>query len=270
MKNSSTTPVTPAEHKVIELRKEGMAIDKMHEATGVPERRIKALIADIPKGKKPPKKVTRIPTPLARATERIFLLARRKQGIRDYELKNILHEEYGTEWDTSTGTYRSKFNSDTITRVKEKVRKRAIEEDCTVIFVMDWIDENAPRMSNNFLMNAATDLQSRIGEYVSEYMTLHGTRIEESSESAQLARRKQYYSVERHLIKLAIKGYDNEPIENLLRRTTIIIGELEGNPDLPLADNGATPEKSGKPKCFREPSGVDHFLDYAERKGWLL
>jgi len=235
MKNSSATPTTPDEHKVIELRKEGMSIEKINDVTGVPDRRIKALTKDIVKGKKPSKRAQKIPTPFNRATDRVFQLARRECGIRDYELRNILHEEYGTTWDTSTDSYKSNYNSDTITRLKAKVRQRAVEEDCRVIFTMDWIDECDPRSSSNFLISAATDLLSRIEECVTEYMAMHGSRQMDNSEAAGLARIKQRYAVEQHLLKLAITGYSREPIEKLLERTANLVGELEGNPDLPKA-----------------------------------
>lgn len=274
MKNSSATPTSADEYKVIELRKAGISIEKIKDETGVPDRRIKALTKDIVKGKKPSKRVLKIPTPLNKATGRVFQLARRKFGIRDYELRNILHEEYGTTWDTSTGTYKSNYNSDTITRLKAKVRQRAVEEDCSVIFPVDWIDESAPRESNKFLISAATDLLHKIEEYATEYMALHGTRQTDNSEAAELARRKQRYAAEQHLIKLSIKGYSPEPIERLLERTANLVAELEGNPDQGGSE-GICPAKTASTKASKlknipEPSGVDHFLDYAERQGWLI
>jgi hypothetical protein len=265
MKNSSPTPTTPAEHQVVELRKEGKTLKEIKDLTDVPDRRITALIKDIVKGKKPSQRVPKIPTPLNRATDRVFQLARRGCGIRDYELRNILHEEYGTTKDTSTNSYESNYNSDTITRVKAKVRQRAVEEDCSVIFTMDWIDECAPRSSSNFLTSAATDLLSRIEEYVTEYMAMHGSRQTDNSEAAGLARKKQRYAVERHLLKLAITGYSPEPIEKLLERTATLVGVLEGNPDQPIAASTTAISLS-----TTQDSQVGHPLDYAEREGWLI
>lgn len=273
MNNSSATPTTPDEHKAIELRKEGMSIAKIKDVTGVPDRRIKALTNGIVKGKKPSKKVPKIPTPLNRATDKVFQLARRGCGIRDYELRNILYEEYGTTRDKSTGSSKSNYNSDTITRVKAKVRQRAVDEDCSVIFTVDWIDECAPRSSSDFLTSAATDLLSRIEEYVTEYMAMHGSRQTDNSETAELARRKQRYAVEQHLLKLAITAYNPEPVERLLERTANLVGELEGNPnlrrveDIRIAKTAST--TADKLKHFPEPSGVDLFLDLAEQ-GWLI
>ncbi|MEG9624952.1 hypothetical protein [Pseudomonas guariconensis] len=265
------TPLTPAELQAVELRKEGMTLEKIRDITDIPDRRLRALVKGVKKGKKPPTKVAKTPTALNRTIERVFPLASRKHGIRDYELRSILHEEYGTTWDTSTGQYRSTFNRDTIARVKLKVRQRAVEEGCKVIFAMDWIDEDAPRSSSQFLIEAATDLLSRINECVTEYMATHGTKQADKSEAAELARRKQRFSVEQHLLKLAISNYTAEPVEILLNRTATLIGDLEANPDLPLGENLDTDQrKVDKPKYFPEPSGVDHFLDYAEKQRWLL
>lgn len=274
MKSSITTPATPEEHKVIELRKYGMAIDRIVAETGVTERRVKALTKDVVKGKKTSMRAPKPPSPLSRAADRVFPLACRMQGIRDHELRSILHEEYGTTWDTSDGTRKSNYSSDTLTRLKVKVRNRAIAEDCNVIFTADWIDEQAPRLSSNFLLSAATDLTSRIEEYVTEYMESHGIRREDNDEAAALARRKQSYAVEQHLLCLAFKNYSPEPVERLLARTASLVGELEGAPDLRSAEEmnrtKAVSAKTDKIKYFPEPSGVDHFLDYAEQQGWLI
>lgn len=274
MKNSIITPTTPEEHKVIELRKSGMTIERIMAETGVAERRVKALIKDVVKGKKTSKKAPKPSSPLSRAADRVFPLACRKQGIRDHELRSILHEEYGTTWDTSDGTRKSNYSSDTMTRLKAKVRNRAIAEDCNVIFTTDWIDEHAPRLSSSFLISAATDLISRIEEYVTEYMESHGTRREDNDEAAALDRRKQSYAVEQHLLSLAFKNYSPEPVERLLARTASLVGELEGAPDLRSAEEmnrtKAVSAKTDKTKYFPEPSGIDHFLDYAEQQGWLI
>lgn len=274
MKNSITTPATPEEHKVIELRKYGMAIDKIVAETGVTERRVKALIKDVVKGKKTSKKAPKPPSPLSRAANRVLPLACRKQGIRDHELRSILHEEYGTTWDTSDGTRKSNYSSDTITRLKAKVRNLAIAEDCDVIFTADWIDARAPRQSSNFLMSAATDLTFRVEEYVTEFMESYGTRREDDDEAAALDRRKQSYAVEQHLLSLAFKNYSPEPVDKLLTRTAGLVGKLEGDPDLRSAEGMDTTKavsaRTDKTNYFPEPSGIDHFLDYAEQQGWLI
>lgn len=274
MNNNSTIATTPEEYKVIELRKSGMAIASIMAQTGVTERRIKALIKDVVKGKKASKKAPPPPSPLSRAADRAFPLACRKQGIRDHELRLILHEEYGTNPGRSDGVRKSNYNSDTITRLKDKVRKRAVEEDCDVIFTADWIDEQAPRLSSNYLISAATDLMSRIEEYVTEYMGSHGIRREENDDTAVLDRRKQRYSAEQHLLGLALRRYSPEPVEKLLARTERLVRELEGAPDLPsdakIDTNKAASVKTVKIKDFTESSGANRFLDDADQEGWLI
>ncbi|WP_143515029.1 MULTISPECIES: hypothetical protein [unclassified Pseudomonas] len=272
---ASTTPkeneTNTIKETAIQLRMSGATYIEIREATGLTERQVKDIVRGTPKPKRSRSVNSRVDLPFAKSFERVFPLAIRPQGIRDYELKIILHEEYGTTWDTSTGCYRSKFDSDTIARVKAKVRKRALDEDCNVIFAMDWIDENNPRSSSEFLVNAATDLLSRIDEYVHEYMASHGTRQTDKSEASELARKKQHYAVQQHLLKLAITGYGKEPVEKLLNRTADLIGMLEGNPDLcPAECSGSDQEKVNKPEYIPEPYGIGHFLDYAVQQGWII
>lgn len=273
MKFASIAPTTPAEHEVIELYRTGLSIAKIHDATDVPERRIKGLTKGIEKGKKPKTIVSKIVTPLTSATERVFTLARRRHGIRDYELRNIMHDEYGSTWDTLTGQYISNYDNDKLKRVRAKVRQRAIEEDCNVIFTTDWIDETDPRKSSEFLLNAGAGLASRLNEYVAEYMALHATRWDEDTNEARLAQVKQRYAVEAHLLKLAVKGYSPEPIERLLERTANLVDVLEGNldtaikPAIKFHGDGSTRKVS--PAFYPEPSRHDAFLEFVQSQGWI-
>jgi hypothetical protein len=267
--NPLTQSTTTIEEEAIELRKNGMSIAKIMLATGLPERRVKQITAHITKPSKTTMKVSRIPTPLAKASERAFALASRSNGIRDYEIRDILHEEYSSAWDTSAGKYRSNYTSDTLKRVKEKVRQRAASEGITPIFVMDWIDEEEPRASNEFLLSSAAALCDRIAELVTEYMNHHATRRTESSQEALLAQRKQRFAVEQYLLKLAVRGYGEEPITRLLARVNTLLDELEGTPDAPLLKNATTHNTSNAEDYFPEPSHRDAFLDFAESQGWL-
>jgi len=273
MKSTSITQPTQSntnvEEEAIKLRKDGMSIAKIMLATSLPERRVKQITAHITKPFKTTLKVSRIPTPLAKASERAFALASRSHGIRDYEIRDILHEEYSSAWDTSAGKYRSNYTSDTLKRVKEKVRQRAASEGITPIFVMDWIDEAEPRASNEFLLSSATALCDRIAELVTEYMNHHATRRTEGSQEALLAQRKQRYAVERHLLKLTVQGYGEEPLTRLLARVDTLLDELQGPPDAPLPKNVPTQGASNTREYFPEPSHEDAFLDFAESQGWL-
>jgi hypothetical protein len=264
------------EQQAVELRrKDGLSIEKIVKATGLPERKVKVLVKDVPKPSKAKKVVAKIPTPLAKSVERVFTLASRVQGIRDYELRNILHEEYGSTWDTKVGRYNSNYDKDHIKRVKTKVRERAAQDDCNVIFVMDWVDERKPTASRTFLETAASDLMARIEAYADEYMEHHATRWKEDNVEADLAQRKQRYAAKRHLLKLAIRGYAREPVDVLLERSAALTNTLEGNPDVPLSASGARAlDGSGTsdaepPEYYPEPSRANPFLDFVESQGWL-
>lgn len=277
MKTSATpstcTTEISTETTAIKLREGGMSIANIMKETGLTERQVKRLIAHIVKPPKKQRIVTKIPTPLVRASERVFTLASRPCGIRDYELRNIMHEEYGSTWDTSTGRYNSDYDSDKLKRVRAKVRERAIAEDCDVIFTMDWISEEDPRGSSQYLLSAADGLASRINEHVAEYMALHATRWNEDSDEARLAQVKQRYAVERHLLKLAVKNYGKEPIDKLLERAATVVDKLEKTPDSPLSKSGQNYGNSGdkehKQDYYPEPPRRNAFLDFVESQGWI-
>jgi hypothetical protein len=259
----------PVEETVVELRKGGMIIAEIMKATGLPERKVKDLTKGIAKPPKAKKAVTKTQKPFDKAVERVFSLAKTQYGIRDYELRNIMHEEYRSEWDTTTGNYVSNYDQSTIKRVKEKVRLRAAEEDCKVLFVMDWVDEEAPTEGRKYLEAAAIDLMFRIKAYTHQYMELHATRWREDSEEADLAQRKQLYAVEHHLLKMAVKGYGGkEPLARLLERSLALTDMLEGTPDalVPVTEGDWQDEK---PEYYPEPIGMNPFLDFVESQGWL-
>ena len=268
--------LSAVEQQAVELRRiNGLSIEKIVKATGLTERQVKAAIKDVPKPVKTKAIVEKIPTSFAKSVDRVFNLASRAQGIRDYELRDIMHEEYGGTWDAQAGRYDSNYDKDHIKRVKAKVRERAMHEDCNVIFVMDWVDEGEPTASRMFLENAATDLMARIEGYVEEYMEYHSSRSEDDSEEAVLARRKQRFAAERHLLKLSVKDYGPEPLDVLLERSATLTNALEGTPDIKLSKAGTeTNSGPGKadakiPKYYPEPSRSSPFLDYVESQGWL-
>ncbi|MCK8654899.1 hypothetical protein [Pseudomonas umsongensis] len=263
------TDSIPVEQTVVELRKDGMTIAEIMKATGLPERKVKDLTKGIAKPPKAKKAVTKTQKPFNKAVERVFSLAITQYGIRDYELRNIMHEEYGSKWDTTTGNYVSNYDQSTIKRVKQKVRLRAAEEDCNVLFVMDWVDEEAPTEGRKFLEAAAADLMFSIKAHTHQYMEIHATRWREDSEEADLAQRKQLYAVERHLLKMAVKGFGiGEPLAALLERSIALTDLLEGTPDAPMPVNEGDWQDE-KPEYYPEPKGINPFLDFVESQGWL-
>ena len=242
------------EEQVVQLRRDGLSIAKIVQATGHPERRVKALIKGVPMG---------ISTPFDKSVSRTYDLGCRPQGIKDYELRGILHQEYGCKWDTSEGRYYSSFDADVIKRVKERVRQRAIKEDSNVIFVMDWVDETAPTGSRLFLEESALSLMCRIDECINQFMELHSTRAAEDSENAELAQRKQAFAARKHILKI-VSGLGAEPVAKLLGRTTALTNSLDGVPDM------ICPKiPDARDEYFPEPSYNDPFLEYVESQGWL-
>ena len=242
------------EEQVVQLRRDGLSIAKIVQSTGHPERKVKALIKGIPMG---------ISTPFDKSVSRIYDLATRSQGIKDYELRGILHQEYGCKWDTAEGRYYSSFDADVVKRVKERVRQRASKDDSNVIFVMDWVDETAPTGSRLFLENSALNLMCRIDECVNQFMELHGTCAAEDSEDADLARRKQAYAARMHILKI-VSGLGAEPVAKLLVRTTAVTNSLDG-----VSDMSGPQAKGSRDEYFPEPSYNDPFLEYVESQGWL-
>lgn len=253
---------TQQEEQAVALRLEGVSIASIMKATGLPERKVKALTKGIVK-------VSPINTPLAKTVERVYTLAKRKHGIRDYELRDIMHEEYGSKWDIKNGKYISSYSQNDIKYVKEKVRIRAAQDDCNVLFTPDWVDEGAPTAGREFLETAANDLMTRVHAYKHQYMELHATRWREDSEEADLAQRKQLYAVEQHLFKLAVKGFGNEPLERLLERSLVLTDLMEGTPDSVMASVKGGNSSGEALEYYPEPRGTNPFLDFVESQGWL-
>jgi len=255
------------EQRAITLRQEGMSYENIALETGLTDYKVKMLTKGV-------QKVKPINTPFDKSVERVFNLAVRPQGIRDYEFHDILHQEYGSTWDTTTGRYISKYDDSNKKRVKGKVRQRAALEDCNTLFVADWVDVEAPTTSRKFLEAAAKDLMSRIDSHVNEYMERHSARWTEDSEEAEYARRKQAWAVEHYLLKLAVKGYGGggggggEPLARLQERSIALTDLLEGTPDLPMA-SGKGDWYGETPDYYREPARNDPFLDHVESQGWL-
>lgn len=273
---TTPTPIllSPSELQAIELyQNEGQSIARIMQATGLPERRVKELTKALTKPIKPKNIVTKTQTPLAKAAERVFELASRTQGIRDYELREILHEEYGSKWDTTTGKYVSNYSQSTIRNVKEKVRHRSATEDCNVLFVMDWVDGANPTASRQFLEDAATELLFRVESYVDEFMQAHGVNDDGSAEASK-ARKKQRYAAERHLLKMSVRDLSPEPLDTLLERSVTITDALEGSFDASLRSStarahGVRKARTGDLPYYPEPSRNDFFLDFVESQGWI-
>ncbi|WP_367237271.1 hypothetical protein VXM67_18510 [Pseudomonas sp. Rh2] len=250
----TTTASTPEEWAV-QLRREGKSYAAIKAVTGLPERKVKLLVRDVPK---------EISTPFSKSVSRVYELATRAQGVKDHELRGILHEEYGCKWNTVEGRYESSFDDSVIKRVRNKVRDRSGTDGTQPVFVMDWVDDQAPTASRLFLEQVALSLMARVDEAVNEFMELHAVCASDDSEGADLAQRKQVYAARQHILKL-VSGLGTEPTAKLFERTTKVTNALQGTPDHEAPSVRNTEDRRQMP----EPTDADHFLDFAESQGWL-
>ena len=221
--NDDSQAEHPQKERVVRLRTEGMSYANIKKETGLPERTIKGFCKDVAKGKT-------VITPFERSVERALPLAIRPHGIRDYELRDILHRKYGTIWDDNKKEYVSNYDSNVVKRVKGKIRSRAELESRNALFVMDWVNEDAPTASRLLLEAYAIDLNSQIEALVDQYMESHARLWREDTGTADYAQSKQRYAAKRHLLKLAIPNYGGEPAGNLLKRSIILTDTLEERP----------------------------------------
>ncbi|MDF3862838.1 hypothetical protein P3W53_00090 [Pseudomonas denitrificans (nom. rej.)] len=256
----TTTSLSPADLEAIRLySEEGLSIENVRKTTGLPNHYVRALL----KGK--PRTVN---TPFSKSVSRVYDLAIRPHGIKDHELRSILHEEYGSNWNEQKGCYQAKYTDDTIKQVKEKVRDRASDEGQFAKFVMDWVCDGLATESRVFLESAALNLMARVDECVDDFMELFATHKTEDSDAADLAQRKQVYAVRRHLLKL-VSGLHQEPVSRLLERTTAITNAIDGTSDLPAPSVVGWHSDKPEPLNESEPlHQIEDFLDHVEARGW--
>ena len=253
----TTALLDPRENKVLVLHATGMSRRKIMEATGETEHFVRRVTKGVPVTDKLPT------SPFERAVAQCYPLAIRRTGIMDHQLRSVMNECYGVEWDTEKGKYKGRYTADHLKRVREKIRERATAEGHSAIFVMDWINADAPLESNTLITQCASNLQDAIQEAVDDFMQSHGLQLAEEGVDLAVARNKQEFAARRHILKLAVKGLSNEPVARLQERTLDQVNKLAGTPDAPGVR--VTVIKLHHP----EPKGNDAFLDYCEGQGWL-
>jgi hypothetical protein len=256
---SSKAPVLldPRKEKVLELHTAGMSRRKIIEATGETEHYVRQAIKGVPV-------VERLLTsPFERAVAQCYPIAIRHTGIKDYEFRSVMNECYGVEWDSEKGKYKARCTADQLKRVRERIRERATAEGNSAIFVMDWINADAPLESNTRITQCASNLQDAIQEAVDDFMQAFGMQHADVGVDPALARKKQEFAARRHILKLAVKGVSKEPVARLQERTMDQVNQLAGTPDAPGVSVSVV--KLHHP----EPKGNDAFLDYCEGQGWL-
>lgn len=253
----TTALLDPRENKVLVLHATGMSRRKIMEATGETEHFVRRVTKGVPVTDKLPT------SPFERAVAQCYPLAIRRTGIMDHQLRSVMNECYGVEWDTEKGKYKGRYTADHLKRVREKIRERATAEGDSVIFVMDWINADAPFESNTKITQCALNLQDAIQDAVDDFMLAFGMQHAEEGVDLAVARNKQEFAARRHILKLAVKGLSNEPVARLQERTLDQVNKLAGTPDAPGVR--VTVIKLHHP----EPKGNDAFLDYCEGQGWL-
>ncbi|MBM5459601.1 hypothetical protein H8F21_18705 [Pseudomonas sp. P66] len=240
--------------EIMALHLTGMSRRNIVTTTGETEHFVRKVVTGVPVTNRKPT------TSFDKSVHQVYELACREQGVKDYELRSILHSEYGCVWNHSVGCYESLYDKDTIKRVKAKVREQAATSGQDANFIPDWIDNSTPTESRITLEQAASVLSSRLDELMDEFM------FEFSSNDSTEAVSKQRFAARRHVLKL-LSGLGQEPVSTLLERTKKITDGLDGYADIP------TPKRaSGRLAVDRfipEPNTHDYFLDFVEEQGWL-
>lgn len=255
--STAPTILDPRKEKVLALHTTGMSRRKIIEATGETEHYVRQAIKGVPVVEKLPI------SPFERAVAQCYPIAIHRTGIKDYQLRAIMNECYGVEWDTEKGKYKARYTVDQLKRVRERIRERATAEGHSAIFVMDWINTIEPVESNAVITQCVLNLQDAIQEAVDEFMQASGVEHVEEGVDLALARKKQEFAARRYILKLAVKGLSKEPVARLQERTLDQVNQLAGTPDVPGVSVPAV-------KLYHpEPKWNDAFLDYCEGKGWL-
>lgn len=255
----SEAPSEPdsVEARILGLHRSGMSRRKIADSTGTTEHRVRKVTQGVPVTSKLPT------TPFESSVARCYPLATSKKGIRDYQLRQVLYECYGAEWDAEKGRYKGRYTVDQLKGVKGRIRERAAAEGHSPVFVMDWINTDAPVESNTVITQCASNLQDAIEEAVNVFMQASGIKHVEEGQDLALARKKQVFAARQHILKLAVKGFSLEPVACLQERALDQVNQLAGTPDAPGVSISIA--KRHHP----EPKGSDAFLDYCEGQGWL-
>nr|WP_314570269.1 hypothetical protein [uncultured Pseudomonas sp.] len=269
-------------HSLVEAGKSRRAIIA---ETGLKERFVKTHMKGAVKGAaivKAPK-ITR-PNKLNQAAEQAYVLAIRPQGCKDYELRAIAKDVYGTKRDEERGTIVAAYNSDTLYSIKKRVIELSVDqitaegEPVNPQFVMDWVCDERPTASRVALETAALELSSRLDDLISDFMEDFMVEPEADTLSMTEAQSKQRYAVRRHLLKLALPevALSGEPLSVLLKRSESCTDGLEATQDLPevqtLIQYYNTSENASESvlACFEadfahmDTGSTDAFLDAAE------
>lgn len=244
--------------KVVELRQQGLSRAAILEATGFPERFVRTHMKDVVVVTKA------ITSQFDTAVSRVYPLATRPQGIKDYELRNICFEVYGSKLDEEKGVYVVNYSKDTLYRIKERCKVLAAGTTSVPMFVMDWVCDEAPSASRVALETLALEIEKLIQEKVNTFMELYATGYDDSQTESSEAQRKQQYAARRHILKLAIKEYSPEHTAVLLERSLSLTDALDSANDAELpATVKRAPQRITEPHTATE--SFDAFYDAVEQ-----
>lgn len=236
------------------LVEQGFSRAAIMEQTGLKERFVRTHSQGVVKGSSiaKPEKTAR-DNKLNTAARRVYVLAVRPQGIKDFELRDIVHSEYGASYD-----------SNTLYRVKQRANALLEGTDNRLVFVPDWVCDESPAASREALEAMAINLQARIDEMLDEYMEEFATGLTDDQTESTEAQRKQHYAARRHLLKLAISDYGQEPTAALLARSVSVTDALQGTQDVTLTA-GITQAAKAPVEAPQEATGdLDAFFDFVE------
>lgn len=255
MANIGTTYDEKLEKEVVKLYEiDGLSIKKIADATGVRERRVKALT----RGKT---KAAKAPTQLEKASATIYDLAVSNYGVSDDEVRTICYRIYGSTWNPSTGKYESNFDQPIIDRVRRKVRTRAAANNKVAIFRPSWMNPKKATACREWMESFATEMQTRFAEGVSEFMNRFAIDVCDDDEGGRVLA-KQYYSASRH-VRTVSSGLGAEPVSDLLQRIKEISDRIDGMTDLAVPHMPSAEVRRMIPEPKRECYNA--FYDEIER-----
>lgn len=167
-------------------------------------------------------------TPSQLATQEVFELAVRPQGIRQHEEYIIYQKHFGVEVDEETGYSKSKITSTQKSYIRRKVREFATSKETTALFVPDWVSLQAPRSSWNDMLEMTNNMYDRMQEYVNEYMWKHSLPS------------NARYAVEQQLFVLLVPGYSPRGIYDTTHTITQTVDGLESKKQTPSSSTKRT------------------------------
>lgn len=187
-------------------------------------------------------------TPSQLATQEVFELAIRPQGIRQHEEYAIYQKYFGVEVDEETGYSKTKITSTQKSYVRRKVRELVASKETTALFVPDWVSLRSPRLSWNDMLEMTNNMYDRMQEYVNEYMWKHSLPS------------NARYAVEQQLFVLSVPGYSPRGIYDTTHTITQTIDGLESKMDQSAIVNTRKPLPKEVSDVYNSVEDIKQFI----------